>query len=224
MLPPVQQECGSVRDQLNVLQQKHHKLSIEANQKQRLVEQLRGEVGERQAEISRIKPLLQPAKDLKAVDGSAPTVYAVTPTYARYTQKADLTRLSQTFLHIRHFHWILVEDSKTKTPLVTRFLQRSGLNYTHLAVSTPEQRKLKENEPRWHKARGVEQRNLAIEWVVKNRATSVGVVYFADDDNTYDLRIFEQVYCSIYHFCVFLNSFVVCRCVLHVGFPSGQLD
>ena len=172
------------------MEQSLHRARNEIAQKQKLIERLRREGTTQKARIA-----VKPAKEQTAHDNNIPVVYAITPTYSRYTQKADLTRLSQTFLHIPNFHWILVEDSKTTTPLVTRFLQRSGLTYTQLAVPTPSQRKLAENEPRWLKARGVEQRNLGIEWLVKNRSRSEGVVYFADDDNTYDLRIFEQVCC-----------------------------
>jgi len=42
-----------------------------------------------------------------------------------------------------------------------------------------------------NKPRGVSNRNRGIEWIRAN-ATD-GVMYFADDDNTYDIRIFEQV-------------------------------
>ena len=33
-----------------------------------------------------------------------PTIYVITPTHTRFTQKADLTRLSQTFLHVPKLH------------------------------------------------------------------------------------------------------------------------
>lgn len=127
-------------------------------------------------------------------DSQMPTIYFITPTYKRLTQKADLTRLSQTLLHVPKLHWILVEDSVQKTDLVTRFLENCGLSYTHLAVRTPKELITKESDPRWLKARGVEQRNLGLKWIRDNfKSGSRGVVYFGDDDNTYDLRIFEQV-------------------------------
>lgn len=123
-----------------------------------------------------------------------PTIYVITPTYKRLTQKADLTRLSQTLLHVPKLHWILVEDSEEKTDLVIRFLENCGISYTHLAVRTPKQLITKEGDPRWLKARGVEQRNLGLKWMRQNfRSDMKGIVYFGDDDNTYDLRIFEQV-------------------------------
>ena len=42
------------------------------------------------------------------------------------------------------------------------------------------------------KPKGVANRNLGLEWVLENSEEG-GVVYFADDDNTYDLRLFNEV-------------------------------
>ena len=42
------------------------------------------------------------------------------------------------------------------------------------------------------KPRGVANRNLGLEWAIEN--VDDGVVYFADDDNTYDIRLFEEVW------------------------------
>jgi len=121
-----------------------------------------------------------------------PTIYVITPTYTRFTQKADLTRLSQTFLHVPKLHWIVVEDSDNKTDLVSRFLKNCAVEYTHLAVRTP--RDDPSNPSRRLKARGVDQRNLGLKWIRQNFKNDMkGVVYFGDDDNTFDLKIFEQM-------------------------------
>ncbi|XP_022095710.1 galactosylgalactosylxylosylprotein 3-beta-glucuronosyltransferase 3-like [Acanthaster planci] len=132
---------------------------------------------------------------LNVLNASLPTIYAVTPTHTRPVQKAELTRIAQTFLHVRNFHWIVVEDSNTKTSLVTTFLRKSGMKYTHLNCRTPEPHRLGENDPNWLKPRGVEQRNTAIEWLLEKVDVdkNPGVVYFADDDNTYSLQIFEEM-------------------------------
>jgi len=125
-----------------------------------------------------------------------PWIYAITPTYARPVQKAELTRLIQTLLHVKNFHWIVVEDSLTgKTPLVSNVLANSGVKYTHLNASTPPEVKLKSSDPNWLKPRGVLQRNRGLRWLRENRVDwrDKGVVYFLDDDNTYDLRIFEEM-------------------------------
>ncbi|XP_070577522.1 galactosylgalactosylxylosylprotein 3-beta-glucuronosyltransferase 3-like [Ptychodera flava] len=131
----------------------------------------------------------------QVLDDDIPTIYAVTPTHTRHVQKAELTRLSNTFLHVKNFHWIVVEDSVARTPLVTNFLAQTGLKYTHLNIATPSRYKMGENDPHWLKPRGVEQRNLAVDWLRENVNvnTSPGVVYFADDDNTYSLQLFEEM-------------------------------
>jgi len=123
-----------------------------------------------------------------------PPVYVITPTHSRPVQLAELTRLQAVFLMVPNLHWILVEDAEQKTKLVTDFLVRSGLSFTHLNVSTPEKMKLKSKDPHWSKPRGVEQRNAGISWLRDNlKKQDSGVVYFADDDNTYSLDLFEMI-------------------------------
>ena len=39
--------------------------------------------------------------------------------------------------------------------------------------------------------RGVSNRNEAMDWIREH--VTEGVVYFADDDNSYDIRLFEEV-------------------------------
>ncbi|RZC35690.1 Glyco transf 43 domain containing protein [Asbolus verrucosus] len=39
--------------------------------------------------------------------------------------------------------------------------------------------------------KGVSNRNKGLEWIRKNARS--GVIYFADDDNTYDLELFEEI-------------------------------
>ncbi|KAK2586944.1 hypothetical protein KPH14_009872 [Odynerus spinipes] len=123
-----------------------------------------------------------------------PTIYAITPTFTRPVQKAELTRLSQTFKHVVNFHWIVVEDAPEKTRLVMRLLDESGLIHTHLAAATPPNYKLGKNDPNWKKPRGVEQRNAALRWLRKNlKSSDNGIVFFADDDNTYSVKLFQEM-------------------------------
>ncbi|XP_061683054.1 galactosylgalactosylxylosylprotein 3-beta-glucuronosyltransferase 1 isoform X3 [Syngnathoides biaculeatus] len=125
-----------------------------------------------------------------------PTIHIITPTYSRPVQKAELTRLANTFLHVPNLHWILVEDSQRRTPLVTRLLRDTGLNYTHLNVETPRNYKLRGDTRDPRIPRGTMQRNLALRWLretFKANSTQAGIVYFADDDNTYSLELFEEM-------------------------------
>ncbi|KAG7174836.1 Galactosylgalactosylxylosylprotein 3-beta-glucuronosyltransferase 2-like [Homarus americanus] len=73
-----------------------------------------------------------------------PTIYVISPTYARPHQKAELTRLKNVFLHIPALHWILVEDASHKSQLVSDFLKLSDITFTHLHHSTPDDWKLKD--------------------------------------------------------------------------------
>ena len=123
-----------------------------------------------------------------------PMIYVITPTYARSTQKADLTRLVNTLLHVSRLHWVLVEDAAEKSTLVARLLQFSRLAYTHLSVVTPVEYQRNESDPRWYRPRGVLQRNAGIEWIRKVKPSgNKGVIYFADDDNSYDVRLFAEM-------------------------------
>ena len=122
-----------------------------------------------------------------------PTIYAITPTYKRFTQKADLTRLSQTFMHIPNFHWVVVEDAEKTSKIVKDVLTVKKIRFTHLAVKTQVKLLKKESDPHWKKHRGVDQRNLGLRWIRENVKDKSGVVYFADDDNTYDIDLFEEV-------------------------------
>ena len=103
--------------------------------------------------------------------------------------------MSQTLRQVRNLHWIVIEDSEKKTALVKTLLVKSGIKPTHLAKRTREKWRLKE----WEISRKipivVDQRNFGLSWIRRNvkPGKTKGVVYFADDDNTVDTRLFEQV-------------------------------
>ena len=114
-----------------------------------------------------------------------PTIFGITPTYKRSTQKVDLTSLCQTLLLVPRVMWVVVEDAVEKSDLVKNFLQRCKVESVHMNVKTPPKQK----------SRGVLQRNAGLNWI-RQRCTETkcnGVVYFMDDDNKYDLRLFEEV-------------------------------
>ncbi|KAH8323131.1 hypothetical protein KR074_005569 [Drosophila pseudoananassae] len=125
-----------------------------------------------------------------------PTIYAITPTYYRPAQKAELTRLSHLFMLLPHLHWIIVEDSNTTTPLVKNLLQRAGLEKrsTQLKIKTPPEFKLQGKDPNWIKPRGVEQRNLALSWLRSHvDVDRHSIVFFMDDDNSYSTELFAEI-------------------------------
>ncbi|CAD7087680.1 unnamed protein product [Hermetia illucens] len=125
-----------------------------------------------------------------------PTIFAITPTYYRPVQKAELTRLSHVVMLVPNVHWIIVEDADHTSSLVTNLLQRAGLveRSTQLSAKTPTQFKLQGKDPNWSKPRGVEQRNAALRWIRENTSKDDrGVVYFMDDDNAYSVELFEEM-------------------------------
>ena len=83
------------------------------------------------------------ANQVSEIPANLTTIYMITPTYARWTQKADLTRLCQTLMHVPKLHWIVVEDSEQKTRLVTRFLSRCRVESTHLNTRTAQHLRLR---------------------------------------------------------------------------------
>ena len=114
-------------------------------------------------------------------------------------------------------HWIVVEDSPNMTSLVTRMLERSKVSYTHLHAVTPDTPTManmwglhssRARNPNYvqdlspffqemfnksiESKRGLAQRNAGLAWIRNHTSPGQpGAVYFADDDNTYDIRLFE---------------------------------
>ena len=119
---------------------------------------------------------------------SASTIYFITPTYTRREQVAELTRLGQTLQLAVNIHWIIAEDSPSCSPLVSSILQRLDLPYTHLVSPQPSMYKQSKHRDN---PRGVSSRRAGLHWVLNN--VSDGVIYFGDDDNTYDIRLFQQI-------------------------------
>ncbi|VDD80728.1 unnamed protein product [Mesocestoides corti] len=71
--------------------------------------------------------------------------------------------------------------------MVAELLSECGVSYTHLNALSPFRK-------RKH-VRGSAQRNRGIEWIRNHPLpyNEKGIVFFADDDNTYDPRIFTEM-------------------------------
>ncbi|KAI6227969.1 Galactosylgalactosylxylosylprotein 3-beta-glucuronosyltransferase [Aphelenchoides besseyi] len=112
------------------------------------------------------------------------TIIIITPTHQRPERLADMTRFAQTLMHIRNIHWVVIEDSNATVPAVERILQRSRIPYVYFYTTT------KPGFPR----RGWTHRNMGLEYIRKNYRNyrRNAVVYFADDDNSYDIRLFDR--------------------------------
>ncbi|XP_063699186.1 galactosylgalactosylxylosylprotein 3-beta-glucuronosyltransferase S [Culicoides brevitarsis] len=119
---------------------------------------------------------------------NVPIIYFVTPTYPRREQIPELTRLAQTLLHIRNLHWIVADDTDICNNFLDHILNRFGIPYTHIASPMPDHyRTIKGPAPR-----GVANRRAALNWIRSNNKRN-GVLYFGDDDNTFDLRLFNEI-------------------------------
>ncbi|VDD77800.1 unnamed protein product [Mesocestoides corti] len=114
------------------------------------------------------------------------TVYVITPTYYRPNQIADLTRLCTVFKVAGNIRWLVVEDADHKSGVLAKFLQHCGIPYVHLNAPTTLSSK---------RIRGSNQRNEALRWLRANIRPNQerGVVYFADDDNTYHPDLFAEM-------------------------------
>lgn len=62
-----------------------------------------------------------------------------------------------------------------------------GIPYTHIASPMPDIYRGRPAIPR-----GVANRRAAINWIRKN-GKKPGVMYFGDDDNTFDLKLFDEI-------------------------------
>uniref|UniRef100_A0A1I8N9C5 Galactosylgalactosylxylosylprotein 3-beta-glucuronosyltransferase n=1 Tax=Musca domestica TaxID=7370 RepID=A0A1I8N9C5_MUSDO len=114
-----------------------------------------------------------------------PPLYIITPTYRRPEQLAELTRLGYTLKHVANLLWLVIEDANRTSEMVIQTLNRIGVPYEYFLAPMPEEYKSKKAKPR-----GVSNRNRGLSWLREN--ATEGVFYFADDDNTYDISIFEQ--------------------------------
>jgi galactosylgalactosylxylosylprotein 3-beta-glucuronosyltransferase 3 len=98
---------------------------------------------------------------------------------------------------VPNLFWVIVEDSETTSDLVRNLMNTAGLSHRSvlLHAKTPTDFKLKDKDPHWSKPRGVEQRNLALDWIRKRikREPGHGIVYFMDDDNSYSVELFEEM-------------------------------
>ncbi|XP_003398780.2 galactosylgalactosylxylosylprotein 3-beta-glucuronosyltransferase P [Bombus affinis] len=150
------------------------------------------ELGENNSKIGRFEPSRnatsneQQESSMKLNKTPEP-LYIITPTYRRPEQIPELTRMSHTLMLVKNVYWLVIEDATVATKQVTRLLERTGLKFEHLTAPMPEKYKQKKGA----KPRGVSNRNRGLQWIRAN-ATN-GVFYFADDDNTYDITLFDEI-------------------------------
>ncbi|EFP06584.1 hypothetical protein CRE_26858 [Caenorhabditis remanei] len=129
-----------------------------------------------------------PVFKMAETNGTNRIIIVVTPTYKRMTRIPDMLRMANTLSHVKDLHWIVVEDGNRTIPAVEEILKRTNLPYTYMAHKTAV------GYPR----RGWYQRTMALKFIRSNTSQILGkeheegVVYFGDDDNSYDIRLFTE--------------------------------
>lgn len=113
------------------------------------------------------------------------TIYFVTPTYPRPEQIPELTRLCHTLMHVPQIHWIIADDTPVCSSEVHSILVKSRLPYTHISSPKP-YKYFGSIFPR-----GVANRLASLKWLREN--VKKGILYFGDDDNTFDLELFMEI-------------------------------
>lgn len=204
----VAQENADIRKVVTAMQ---HELDMKSS----ALENSRNEAIKAKFEISLLKGGFNAGPDSTSSVASMgyqeglPMLYLITPTYKRHTQKADLVVMGNTLRQVRNVHWIVVEDADAETALVTNYLKSCGVPYTRVVQRTPKymQRdickvvnprigcpswKLGKEAELWTRPRGVEQRNAGLA-ALRALPPKDGVFYFADDDNSYSLELFDTL-------------------------------
>ena len=87
-----------------------------------------------------------------------------------------------------------MEDGDELSKDMVDLLSWCSVNNTYLNYKTPADVKSK-------RGRGADQRNYGIQWLKERYKVGQqpGVVYFGDDDNTYDIRLFEEVSICVWY-------------------------
>ena len=106
--------------------------------------------------------------------------------------------MKNTLRNVPKVIWVVVEDSKIKSDNLRNFLHNSGLTYIHLNVKSKVivlNRTQLEGKPghRLRLHRGSDQRNKAIDYLKNNSRNDKDLLYFADDDNSYSISLFQEV-------------------------------
>jgi len=135
---------------------------------------------------------------LQRLESWWPQIYVVTPTYTRSTQRVDLVRISHSIgLSDVMVSWYLVEDgTKVRDPgesgissHLLRFKEQVESKFPKVKITF-----LKQDSVRTlGGTRGAHQRNAAIDNLLQTKNLNrTAPVYFADDDNTYDYKVFQK--------------------------------
>lgn len=167
-------QCFLLWHQTSVLEDEKLNLENDLHVRQRSLDDAERKIRDRDRDMfrmeTRLRDLEQRVKSQHARRGGKDlrTIYFITPSQRRPEQRADLTRLSHTLMHVANLFWLVVEDAETPSPQVEQILTRSGLKYAHLSALTPAEYRLNSSDPFWKAPRGVAQRNAALRYLRTN--------------------------------------------------------
>uniref|UniRef100_A0A0G4HWW3 Galactosylgalactosylxylosylprotein 3-beta-glucuronosyltransferase n=1 Tax=Chromera velia CCMP2878 TaxID=1169474 RepID=A0A0G4HWW3_9ALVE len=123
-------------------------------------------------------------------------IFAITPTYRRVTQRLDMIRLLAAFAHVPNLYVVVVEDRETVSEKMKTTLEDSMMpegSWALAAAPTTPGLAVKGSEQR-NKGLDVMAKLIASEQDEQTRKDMEnGVVFFADDDNAYDPRLFDEI-------------------------------
>jgi hypothetical protein len=144
------------------------------------------------AKLRDVYPLMEDVlSSYKAYENKS-TLYIVTPTYYRNTQMADLIVMRNTLVLVPKLVWIVIEDAEAKSDRIIDMLRQSRLKHVHMSIQTPKE--IDGKPVLAQNGRGIFQRNAAINWFREHQnETTDGVLYFADDDNRYDVQQYTHI-------------------------------
>jgi len=86
--------------------------------------------------------------------------------------------INNIFSKLNNYTWIIVEDDSKIDNRLNKLLEQSGVNYEYLYYGPT-------------KSGGNAQRNFALEYIYDSQID--GIIYSVDDDNAYDLQLFEEL-------------------------------
>ena len=118
-------------------------------------------------------------------------MYVIMPTYKRAIQRSLLVMQIQVLSKASGIHLILSEESPRKTVWIRYLLLRSNMHYSHIACH-PLTYVCTTCSKADARPKGLSGRNCALDWL-KNNKIMTGIIYFADDDNFYDIKLFNEV-------------------------------
>lgn len=110
----------------------------------------------------------------------------ITPTYTRITRIPDMLNIGTSIVESKiPILWIIIEDSENIDDEIIELLKDLNIkNFIYVSKKT--------NPKMKSYLRGITQRNYALQIIREKKIH--GIIYFADDDNTYHPKLFQEIY------------------------------